>query len=202
MGYKARKICPKGIRKNRRLGCARVSTYGQTLGAQLDQLRTAGCTQIFREKVTGTRLDRRELLRMLKALGSGDVVRVTSIDRLARSAFDLFAIVKQIVDAKAQFRSLAEPWADPGASTGRLVIAVLGGLADMERGLIRARTGEGRERARARSVKMGRKPKLTPHQRAEAIKRRDNGEAVREITRSFNVSHSTISRLPAQEASA
>ena len=89
--------------QNRRLGYARVSTYGQTLGAQLDQLRGAGCTKIFREKVTGARADRRQLLRMLKALSPGDVVTVTRIDRLARSTFDLFAIVKQIVDAKGQF---------------------------------------------------------------------------------------------------
>jgi hypothetical protein len=98
--------------QNRRLGYARVSTYGQTHDAQLDQLRKAGCTKIFREKVTGARADRRELLKMLKAVAPGDVVTVTRIDRLARSTFDLFAIVKQIVDAKGQFRSLAEPWAD------------------------------------------------------------------------------------------
>jgi DNA invertase Pin-like site-specific DNA recombinase len=80
------------------------------------------------------------------ALAPGDVVTVRRIDRLARSTFDLFAIVKQIVDAKAQFRSLAEPWADTGTSTGRLMIAVLGGLADVERDLIRTRTAEGRNR--------------------------------------------------------
>ena len=84
---------------------------------------------------------------MLKHLAPGDVVTVTRIDRLARSTFDLFAIVKQIVDAKAQFRSLAEPWADTGTSTGRLMIAVLGGLADVERDLIRTRTAEGRRSA-------------------------------------------------------
>jgi Helix-turn-helix domain len=67
--------------------------------------------------------------------------------------------------------------------------------AEFERDLIRSRTGEGRERAKARGVKMGRKPKLTPHQRAKAIKRKDSGEAVREIARSFNVHHATISRL-------
>ena len=100
--------------QNRRLGYARVSTYGQTLNAQLEQLRGAGCTKIYREKVTGAHSDRRELLKMLKALAPGDVVTVTRIDRLARSTLDLFAIVKQIVDAKAQFRSLAEPWADTG----------------------------------------------------------------------------------------
>jgi DNA invertase Pin-like site-specific DNA recombinase len=75
------------------------------------------------------------------------------------------------------------------------MLTVLGGLAEFERELICARTGEGRERAKARGVKMGRKPKLTDHQRHEAIKRRDKGEPVREIARSYAVSHSTISRL-------
>ena len=88
--------------------------------------------------MTGARSDRRELLKLLKALGPGDVVTVTRIDRLARSTFDLFAIVKQIVDSKAQFRSLTEPWADTGISTRRLMIAVLGGLADVERDLNRS----------------------------------------------------------------
>ncbi len=136
--------------QNRPLGYARVSTCGQTLDAQLEQLRKAGCTKIYREKITGARPDRRELLKMLKALAPGDAVTVTRIDRLARSTFDLFAIVKQIVDAKAQFRSLAEPWADTATSTGRLMIAVLGGLADVQRDLIRTRTAGGRERAKAR----------------------------------------------------
>ena len=122
--------------QNRRLGYARVSTYGQTLDAQLEQLRGAGCTKIFREKVTGAHNDRRQLLKMMDTLAPGDVVTVTRIDRLARSTFDLFAIVKQIVDGKGQFRSLAEPWVDTGTSTGRLMIAVLGGLADVERDLI------------------------------------------------------------------
>ncbi len=107
---------------------------------------------------------------MIKGLAPGDVVTVTRIDRLARSTFDLFAIVKQIVDAKAQFRSLAEPWADTGTSTGRLMIAVLGGLADVERDLIRTRTAEGRSRAQKRGQHMGRPSKLTEAQKAEAQK--------------------------------
>jgi len=78
-------------------------------------------------KVTGAHSNRRE------GACPGDVVTVTRIDRLARSTFDLFAIVKQIVDAKAQFRSLAEPWADSSSRTGRLMLAVLGGLADVGR---------------------------------------------------------------------
>jgi hypothetical protein len=106
--------------------------------------------------VTGARADRRELNRMLARLGPGDVVMVARIDRLARSTFDLFAIVKQIVDAKAQFRSLAEPWADTSTSTGRLMIAVLGGLADVERDLIRTRTAAagGRRHAQGTGEKL------------------------------------------------
>jgi DNA invertase Pin-like site-specific DNA recombinase len=144
--------------EKRLIGYARVSTYGQTLDSQLEQLRKAGCSSrsIYREKVTGARADRRELNRMLGKLAPGDVVTVTRIDRLARSTFDLFAIVKRIVDAKAQFRSLAEPWADTGTSTGRLMLAVLGGLADVERDLIRTRTAEGRSRAKAQGKAMGR----------------------------------------------
>ena len=77
------------------------------------------------------------------------------------------------------------------------MLTVLGGLAEFERELIRARTGEGRARALARGVKMGRPPKLTPHQIKEALRRRDAGEPMREIARTYNVSHSTISRLGA-----
>src|SRR5215469_15338245 len=121
--------------ERRLIGDARLSTYGQTLDSQLEQLRTAGCTSrnIYRENVTGARADRRELNRMLGKLAPGDVVTVTRIDRLARSTFDLFGIVKRIVDANAEFCSLAEPWADTGTSTGRLMLAVIGGLADVER---------------------------------------------------------------------
>ncbi len=130
---------------------------------------------------------------MLDRLASGDVVTVTRIDRLARSTFDLFAIVKEIVDAKAQFRSLAEPWADTG--TGRLMIAVLGGLADVERDLIRTRTAEGRSRAQKRGQHMGRPRKLTAAQQAEARRRRAEGATLAELARSYRVGKSTISRL-------
>src|SRR5262249_17488009 len=131
--------------ETRLIGYARVTTVGQTLDSQLEQLRAAGCaTKIYREKVTGAHNDRRELLKMLKALAPGDVVTVTRIDRLASSTFDLFAIVKQIVDAKADFRSLAEPGADTGTSTGRLMLAGLRGRGDVARGLIPTRAAEGR----------------------------------------------------------
>src|SRR6266478_1235977 len=183
--------------EKRLIGYARVSTYGQTLDSQLEQLRKAGCTSrnIYREKVTGARADRRELNRMLGKLAPDDVVMVTRIDRLARSTFDLFAIVKRIVDTKAQFRSLAEPWADTGTSTGRLMIAVLGGLADVERDLIRTRTAEGRSRAQKRGQHMGRPPKLTAAQQTEARRRRAEGATLAELARSYGVGKSTISRI-------
>ena len=180
---------------SRLVGYARVSTFGQTLEAQLEQLTAAGCRPVYRETASGAKADRRQLRRMLQELEPGDVVTVTRIDRLARSVFDLFAIVKQIIDAGAQFRSLAEPWADTSTSTGRLMIAVLGGLADVERDLIRTRTAEGRSRAKARGQHMGRPFKLTPEQRREALERKANGETNTDIARSYNVSHMTIARL-------
>jgi DNA invertase Pin-like site-specific DNA recombinase len=185
------------LSEKRPIGYARVSTYGQTLDVQLEQLRAAGCSSrnIYREKVTGARADRRELNRMLGKLGPGDVVTVTRIDRLARSTFDLFGIVKRIVDAKAQFRSLAEPWADTGTSTGRLMLAVLGGLADVERDLICTRTAEGRSRAKAQGKHMGRPPSLTPPQQKEASRRRAQGATLQELADSYDRSISTMRRV-------
>lgn len=187
--------------ESRLIGYARVSTQGQTLDAQLEQLKAVGCTKIYREKVSGARADRRELMKLLKAVRSGDQVIVTRIDRMARSTFDLFAVVKQVADAGAQFRSLAEPWADTATSTGRLMVAVLGGLADVERDLIRTRTAEGRSRAQARGQAMGRPPALTPQQQAEARQRRAEGATLNELAQSYNVGRSTISRLSSSMSS-
>jgi DNA invertase Pin-like site-specific DNA recombinase len=148
----------------------------------------------YREKVTGARADRRELNRILGKLAPGDLVTVTRINRLARSTFDLFGIVTHIVDAKAEFRSLAEPWADTGTSTRRLMLAVLGGFA--ERDLIRIRTAQGRSRAKAQGKHMGPPPSPTPAQQKEAISRRAQGATLDELARSYNVSRTTILRPP------
>jgi DNA invertase Pin-like site-specific DNA recombinase len=181
-------------------GYARVSPGGkrESVDAQARQLTKAGCKKVVRDvHVSGAKTDRAQLRRVIDALEPGDVVMVTRLDRLARSARDLLNTLAAITDRKAGFRSLGDAWADTTTSHGRLMLTVLGGLAEFERDLIRARTGEGRERAKARVVKMGRKPKLTPHQQREAIKRRDRGEPIRDIARSYNVSHPTISRLAA-----
>ncbi len=90
---------------------------------------------------------------------------------------------------------LAEPWADTATSTGRLMIAILGGLADVERDLIRTRTAEGRSRAKGRGQHMGRPPALTAQQQAEARQRRQDGATFKELADSYNVSMPTVSRL-------
>ena len=120
---------------------------------------------------------------------------VTRLDRLARSTRDLLNVLATIAEKGAGFRSIANAWADTTTPHGRLMLTVLGGLAEFERELIKARTDEGRRRAQARGTRFGRKPKLTTHQIAEALARRQAGEARMEIGRSYNVSHSTISRL-------
>ena len=176
-------------------GYARVSTDGQTLDAQIAQLKTAGAEKIFREKAGGARANRPELARLMRGLAPGDVVLVTRLDRLARSTRDLLNTLATVAEKGAGFRSLHDAWADTTTPHGRLMLTVLAGLAEFERELIRARTGEGRERAKARGVRLGRKPKLTAHQIREALARREAGEPLTEIARSYAVSHSTISRL-------
>jgi DNA invertase Pin-like site-specific DNA recombinase len=177
-------------------GYGRISTDGQSVTAQVAVLRKHGAGKVFREVASGAKTDRPQLRRLLAVINAGDVVMVTRLDRLARSTRDLLNTLAAITGKKAGFRSLGDAWADTTTAHGRLMLTVLGGLAEFERDLIRARSSDGRERAKARGVKLGRKPKLTEHQKREAIRRRDHdGEPVREIARSYNVSHSTISRL-------
>ena len=177
-------------------GYARVWTDGQSVNAQVAALRKHGSGKVFREVASGAKTNRAQLRRVIDQLEAGDMLMVTRLDRLARSTRDLLNTLAAITDRKAGFRSLSDTWADKTTSHGRLMLTVLGGLAEFERDLIRARTGEGRARAVARGVKMGRPPKLTPHQRQEAIKRRDKGEeTLADIGRSYNVSAATISRL-------
>jgi DNA invertase Pin-like site-specific DNA recombinase len=177
------------------VGYARVSTDGQTLDAQLASLKAAGATKVFSEKQSGAKTDRRQLGNAIAALGVGDVLLVTRLDRLARSTRDLLNVLATLADKGAGFRSLADTWADTTTAHGRLMLTVLGGLAEFERELIKARTGEGRRRAKDRGVRFGRKPKLTAFQIAEALQRKANGEHLADIGRSYGVSHSTISRL-------
>lgn len=177
------------------IGYARVSTQGQDLSAQLESLKAAGAETIFKEKISGVRADRPQLAKLMASLKAGDIVAVTKLDRLGRSTRELLELIERIGKTGAAFRSLGDPLWDTSSSQGRLLSTLLAAIADFERDLIRERTGEGRKRAMAAGIKFGRKRKLSDYQRAEAIKRRDAGETLGAIAKSYGVDISMISRL-------
>jgi DNA invertase Pin-like site-specific DNA recombinase len=177
------------------LGYARVSTQDQKLAGQLEALKAAGASAIYREKISGARADRPQLAKLMSALKTGDVVVVTKLDRLGRSTRELLDLIDRIGKAGASFRSLGDPLWDTSSAQGRLLSTLLASIAEFERELIRERTGEGRKRAMAAGIKFGRKRKLSDYQRAEAIKRRKAGETLTAIAKSYGVAISMISRL-------
>src|SRR6516225_2755400 len=137
------------------IGYARVSTDGQTLDAQQSALMAAGADRVYSEKVSGAVTDRKALAKAIAALQSGDTLLVCRLDRLARSTRDLLNVLATVSDRGAGFRSLADPMIDTTSAHGKLIIAVLGALAEFERAMILSRTDEGRRRAQARGVKFG-----------------------------------------------
>lgn len=176
-------------------GYARVSTDGQTLDAQLDALKAAGADKVFQETALGGDSNRKELAKLMRGLNAGDVLLVTRLDRLARSTRNLLNVLYEVGSRGAAFRSLADAWADTTTPHGRLMLTVLGGLAEFERELIKSRTKEGRDRAKARGVKLGRRSKLTEHQRREILARKQAGEPVREIALTYGVHWTTIAKV-------
>jgi len=177
------------------LGYARVSSDGQSLDNQLSALRAAGAERVYSEKESGARADRNALHKALQALGEGDTLLVAKLDRLARSVFDLLGSLKAIETKGASLKSLSEPWADTSSPHSRLLLQMLASIAEFERHLIRSRCADGIKHAKARGVRFGRPASLTQHQQAEARARRSGGESLMSIAASYNVSHSTISRL-------
>ena len=169
------------------------------LRGNVHYLETEFATRVRFMVISLAKREAREAIKLkLRAEGTkpwSDVLLVTRLDRLARSTRDLLNVLDAVAKAGAGFRSLADAWADTTTPHGKLMITILGGLAEFERSLILARTSEGRLRAKARGVRIGRKPALTAHQHAEALARRAAGEACTAIARSYAVSHSTISRL-------
>ena len=169
-----------------------------SVDAQARQLTKAGCKKVFRDvHVSGAKTNRAQLRRVIEALEPGDVLMVTRLDRLARSTRDLLNTLAAIAERKAGFRSITDKWADTTTSHGRLMLTVLAGLAEFERGLIRARTGEGRARAVARGVKNGAPAEAHAAQLQEAKRRGQGEETLADIGRSYNVGAATISRLTA-----
>jgi DNA invertase Pin-like site-specific DNA recombinase len=173
------------------IGYARVSTNGQDLALQHEALKAAGCGKVYAEKISGARSDRPQLARMLKALAPGDTVIVTRLDRLARSTLDLLHTVDVITKAGAGFRSLADAWADTTTPHGKLMLTVLGGLAEFERS---PRTQAGIQRARERGVAFGRPTKLNAKQRRMIAERYAAGETAAVLAREFNVGEATVWR--------
>lgn len=157
----------------------------------------AGATKVYQEKISGVRADRPQLAKLMAGLKAGDVVVVTKLDRLGRSTRELLELIDRIGKAGAAFRSLGDPLWDTSSPQGRLLSTLLAAIAEFERELIKERTSAGRARALAEGIKFGRKPKLSAFQRAEAIKRRDAGETLVKIAKSYAVDVSMISRLTA-----
>jgi len=169
------------------------STDSQKVSAQL---KAAGCEKIHRDTRGSAKSERVQRRRLIEQLGAGDVLIAARLDQIADSTLDLLRTLTAISERKANFRSLAEPWADTNARGVRL-LTMLEGVATFERDVRSARTEAGQARAVARGVKLGRKPKLTPKQEQDALRRRRKGETLATIAEAYNVSHSTISRLVA-----
>jgi DNA invertase Pin-like site-specific DNA recombinase len=178
-----------------KIGYARVSTQDQKLDLQLKALKNAGCRKIFREKVSGWIRQRPEFQRMLDQIRPGDTIVVWKLDRLARSTRDLLNTMETIHETGGKFQSISEPWANTTTHVGKMIMTVFAGIAEFERDLIRERTGAGREAAKQRGVRFGRPRKLNPDQVRVASQLLEEGKAVRDIARTFNVHEATIYRL-------
>ncbi|MCK1449607.1 recombinase family protein [Bradyrhizobium sp. 35] len=178
------------------LGYARVSTNGQVLDIQELQLRAEGCAKIYAEKQSGVSDKRPVLKKLLRDVKAGDVVIFAALDRLTREGpYKTLKILEWITSRGATYRSLAEPWADTTTELGEVLAALVGYIARKTRQDIIRRTTAGRLRARAAGVRFGRRPKLSPEDQDQALRRRLAGELATSIAESFHVSASTIRRL-------
>jgi DNA invertase Pin-like site-specific DNA recombinase len=177
------------------IGYARVSTNKQDTALQVQALRDAGCTKIYEEKQSGAKADRPKLQRMIKEIGAGDTIIVARLDRLARSTRDLLNLIHQIDEAGATFRSLADVWCDTTTPHGKLILTVMGGLAEFERSLIMCRTQVGIQHARDIGKPFGRPPKLVDKQKQMIAERYAAGETLEAIADDFKVGVATIWRV-------
>ena len=178
-----------------KIGYARVATEDQRLTVQIEALKKAGCSRIFREKLSGAYHDRPELNRMLDHLRNGDTVIGWKLDRLARSTRNLLEIVESISSAGARFQSISEPWADTTTHAGKMIPTIFAGIAEFERDLIRERTGAGRVDAQKRGVRFGHSKKMNEDQRKLAQRLLKEGKSIREVARTFSVHPATLYRI-------
>jgi DNA invertase Pin-like site-specific DNA recombinase len=176
-------------------GYARVSSDTQDYRAQVEALKAAGCERIFSEKASGKSTNgRREFDKLMRALLPGDVVTVVKLDRLARSSRDLHNIIGELQERGCGFVSLGESWCDTTTDVGRLMLTIMGGIAEFERGLIRKRCQDGIDRAKAKGKKFGRKPKLDDGERRRIADRFAKGETMAALALEYEVSEPTIWR--------
>ena len=184
--------------EKRLIGYARVSTESQDLARQTKALKRLGCAPIYSDKASGKSMaGRPELARALDDLDSGDELVIAEWDRATRSMWDGLQIIKTVIDAGASIKVLDRSYIDLTTPMGRGFMAMMSAMAEDERLRIIKRTGEGRKIAQGKGIRMGRKPKLTPHQMTEARQRLAKGETTRALAKSYGVSVSTISRLAA-----
>ena len=178
------------------IGYARVSTAGQDLAYQLNRLEDAGCDLVYQEKRSGKNTNERpELNALLAGLGAGDTLLATVSDRLARDPLDMVHILFAVKKVGARLRLLDEPLIDTVSDMADVVAYLMGWAGRLQRQRILENTAHGRELARARGVKFGRKPKLGPRARKAVIERRAKGETCARIALDLGVSESTVYRL-------
>jgi DNA invertase Pin-like site-specific DNA recombinase len=177
-----------------KLGYARVSTDDQNPALQIDALKAAGCEKVFKDAgLSGVAIKRPQLQRCLKSLETGDVLVVWRLDRLGRSLSHLIQTTSDLAERGIGFRSLSEA-IDTTSAQGKLLLHVLGALAEFERSLIIERTRAGVQAAKKRGVKLGRKPSLSEQQIARARKMVEDGEPVPEVADLLGVNRATIYR--------
>ena len=184
-------------RAKRLIGYARVSTQQQDLARQTKALKRLGCAVIYSDTASGKSMVGRQLACALDDLDTGDELVIAEWDRATRSIWDGLQIIKAVIDAGAAIKVLDRSYIDLTTPIGRGFMAMMSAMAEDERLRIIKRTHEGRQIARAKGVRMGRKPKLTPHQIKEARQRLAKGKPTRDLGKSYGVSVSTISRLMA-----
>jgi len=176
-------------------GYARVSSKAQDYTAQVEALKAVGCEKIFSEKASGKSTNGRpEFAKLLKALLPGDTVVVTKLDRLARSSRDLHNILHQLEEVSCGFVSLGESWCDTTTDVGRLMLTIMGGIAEFERGLIRKRTDEGIERAKKLGKRFGRPERLDEGQKRKIAEFYAAGKTIPELAAEYEVGVGTIWR--------
>lgn len=173
------------------IGYVRVSTNDQNTALQINALNSAGCEQIFEDKISGKTSDRPGLNKLLKTLSPGDTLVVWKLDRLGRSMRHLVTLIEELRQRGVNFRSLTDS-IDTSSPMGRFFFHVMGALAEMERELIVERTRAGVEAARAQGRIGGRRPKLTPEQWAQAGRLIASGETRQRVAIIFDVGISTL----------